>query len=256
MLKGFFSIIQYSPDPAHSEAINIGILLTVPELNYLDVKITTNYTRIKNVLVGKQHLDFLKTTLQTFEQTITSLKNKLLATSELDKFIKTRAHEVRLTSLRDIKVHDPAGTLNKLFEQLVPVIEQKKQEVETIPFPLIDSILRSPKFSMIMKYDVTVTLPLSGRKFNAPYSYVNGRTNLIKPQTIKSFDSAEKLAAEGEIIKHKLDSQLIVIPRITMPEPDAVKNICEFFSIMNVPCYTEDTIDALYEKIEHEAHEV
>jgi len=123
-------------------------------------------------------------------------------------------------------------------------------------FPGIDSILRSPKFSAKMKYDETVTLPLSGKKFKVPYSYVNGRTNLIKPETIKSFDSAEKLAAEGEIIKHKLDSQLIVIPKITMPDPDAVKNICEFFNIMNVQYYTEDTVDALYAKIEREAHAV
>jgi hypothetical protein len=42
MLKVFFSIIQFSPDPARNEAINIGILLAVPELNFLELKITEN----------------------------------------------------------------------------------------------------------------------------------------------------------------------------------------------------------------------
>jgi hypothetical protein len=67
MLKGFFSIIQFSPDPARNEAINIGILLAVPELNFLDLKITENLTRVKSVMVTKTGTDFLKTAITAFD---------------------------------------------------------------------------------------------------------------------------------------------------------------------------------------------
>jgi hypothetical protein len=67
MLKVFFSIIQFSPDPARNEAINIGILLAVPELNFLDLKITENLTRVKSVMVTKTGTDFLKTAITAFD---------------------------------------------------------------------------------------------------------------------------------------------------------------------------------------------
>jgi hypothetical protein len=59
--------------------------------------------------------------------------------------------------------------------------------------------------------------------------------------------------AEGEIISKKLESQLIVIPKIIMDAKDAANNIRELFSITNIQCYTEDKMDDLLKKIENEA---
>lgn len=254
MPKGFFSIIQFSPDPARNEAINIGILLAIPELNFLEVKITENLTRVKSVLVTKNGSDFIRTAISAFSDIVIRWKDKLLNTGELEKFIKTRAHEVRLTPLRNIKIENPGNDLEILFKQLVPVTEQKYKPTEKLPFPALDTLLRSPRFSEKMNYDVSLTLPITGKQFKAPYSYVNGRTNYIKPEIIKSFDTAEKLAAEGEILNHKLGCQLIVVPKILMDVKDASRNICELFEITNVQCYTEDNMDDLLSKIEKEAH--
>jgi hypothetical protein len=207
-------------------------------------------------MVTKTGTDFLKTAITAFSNIVKTWKEKLLNSRELEKFINTRAHEVKLTALRQVKVNNPHDDLELLFQQLVPEpeTEQKTKISEQMPFPQLDAILRSPKFSEKIKYDVTVTLPITGKQFKAPYSYVNGRTNYIKPEIIKNFGTAEKLVAEGQIISKKLESQLIVIPKIIMDVKDAASNIRELFKITNIQCYTEDKMDDLLKKIENEAH--
>jgi hypothetical protein len=226
MAKGYFSILQFSPDPAHSEAINIGILLSVPELQYLNLKITDSFSRVSKILPQKADDEFIKTAVKTFKEMLLRQKEKLFVTDELDRFIKTRAHEIRLTPLRTLKVNDPEIELAELFTQLVPVLEIHKNKTTKVVFPDFDKRLRSPEFASKIELDQSVTMPITGKEFFAPYSYVNGRKNLIKTTKIDGFDFVERLAAEGRILDEKLDNQLIVVSDIEMRGNDIPERVC------------------------------
>jgi hypothetical protein len=99
-------------------------------------------------------------------------------------------------------------------------------------------------------------MPITGKEFFAPYAYVNGRRNLIKPVKIDGFDFAERLAAEGRILDEKLNNQLIVVSDIEIRENDITERVCEIFNFFNVECYHKDNLNQLLEKIDREAHPI
>lgn len=165
MAKGYFSILQFSPDPAHNEAINIGILLSVPELGYLNLKITDSFSRVSKISPQKADDEFIKTAVKTFREMLLRQKEKLFATDELERFIKTRAHEIRLTPLRTLKVNDPEVELAELFAQLVPVLEVHTTNKSKVVFPEFDKRLRSQEFASKIELDQSVTMPITGKDF-------------------------------------------------------------------------------------------
>jgi hypothetical protein len=256
MAKGYFSILQFSPDLAHNEAINIGILLSVPELQYLNLKVTESFSRVTKISQKNADNSFIKTTVKTFIDMIVRQKEKLLATDELDHFIKTRAHEIRLTSLRTIKVNNPELELTELFTQLVPVLELHKKEKSKVIFPEFDKMLRSQEFVSKIEFDQSIPMPITGKEFFAEYSYVNGRKNLIKTVKIHDFTLVEQLGAESKILDKKLNNKLIIVSDVEMKEKNAAEKVRETFQFFDVECYQNDTIDQLLEKIEREAHVV
>ena len=57
--RGYYSIIQYCPDPSRLEAINIGVALYCPELGYLRARFGRRKTRVRQ-LFGKQEWEFVE----------------------------------------------------------------------------------------------------------------------------------------------------------------------------------------------------
>jgi len=47
MSKGYFSLVQYCPDVARQEAVNVGVVLLCPEQKFIGVKITPGNQRIR-----------------------------------------------------------------------------------------------------------------------------------------------------------------------------------------------------------------
>lgn len=254
MAKGYFSIIQFSPDPAHTEAINIGILLSVPELSFLDTKVTDNFSRVKNVLLNKQNDEFMLTAINSFVETIKDDLSRYNSKDELEHLIFTRAHEIQLTELRTIKTDDPQKDLDEIFEQLIPVQQKAQKQKQNILFPDFDRLLRTDEFVNRIEFNKEIKLPILDTRFVAPYAYVNGRTNLIKPVAITGFDIAEKLAYEGVVINEKCDAQLIVMPEVKMTNKNASQKICDLFSLTKVDCYLKADLEKLLSKIRKEAH--
>ncbi len=56
--KGYYSIIQYCPDPSRLEAVNIGVTLFSPDLHFLKTRFGRSRTRISH-LFGKQDWEFV-----------------------------------------------------------------------------------------------------------------------------------------------------------------------------------------------------
>ena len=56
-IRGYYSIVQYCPDPSRLEAVNIGVALFCPEIKFLKASFGRRKTGVKH-LFGAQDWEF------------------------------------------------------------------------------------------------------------------------------------------------------------------------------------------------------
>lgn len=112
-----YSIIQYMPDLGRREAVNIGVVIFIPQLRELGVKMTIDYTRVVRMF-GPQAVEQIIWLIESIEA---RLKNEnFQTTEELQQFIGSRANSIQMTDLRAMKVWLPMKEqLQHLFDHLV-----------------------------------------------------------------------------------------------------------------------------------------
>lgn len=121
--KGYYSILQYVPDPERAEGVNIGLILFCPEKGFLKIQTTASNDRVRKLL-GKQRastanlsrLDAFKT---AFAERVGLEAGRMQSREDFQAFVNTRANQLRLTDPRPVKVTDPEAELSKLFSLLV-----------------------------------------------------------------------------------------------------------------------------------------
>jgi len=256
-MKGFFSLIQFSPDIARCEAINIGVIVVSEEVGFLKMRLTEDFKRVQKLLPLSSQINdakYLESMKDAFCDLIERNREALLKKGEFERFVRTRPHEIRLTEPKSIKLDDPENDLNDLFSTLVTVTQRHEKKSSEVLFPDLDRALRMPGFSGKIQFDVTIDLPITGKCFSAPYSYRNGHVNFIKPQRFSDFSMAEQLATEGGILQKKTENRLIVIPDVAIKKPDASQHINELFALFEIQCFNGNDISPLIAQIEREAH--
>lgn len=117
--RGYYSVIQYIPDPGRLEAVNVGVVLVVPETNSIAISTgLSDYTRLMNFFPG--------TDTGRLDTALDSLVNRLQHAgsqkAEIELLRAKLANEVRMTPLRAMKVTEkPSEALKKLRKELVDV---------------------------------------------------------------------------------------------------------------------------------------
>ena len=88
--KGFYSLIQYCPDPARLEAANVGVLLFCPERKYLSVRMSNDNRRVQQFFGCKEH-DWKQIRLfkKGMEERIARESLKIRTSDQLQSFIET-----------------------------------------------------------------------------------------------------------------------------------------------------------------------
>ena len=211
--KGYYSLLQYSPSPERQEFINIGVLLCVPEREFLRVKYAENFKRVER-LFGPQDRSYINNIKKSIESRLMVEAHRFLDVEVLEKFCSLRANELRMTSLRSASVVDPLLYIEKLYCELV------SDEPESKRGPILKSKLRSAFSSagvidLLDKPDV-VELPEYGIRISAPFGYQNGHYNLIEPMRLDNNPSealreAGRRAIEGQWLANISDNRLVVV---------------------------------------------
>ena len=120
MAKGYFSLIQYSPDPSRREAANIGVVLFCPEERFLKVRMSQDNARVRQFFQcnapGDAHLDAMKA---SFVAQLEASASNLRTVEDLATFAETLANSIVMTPPRWVKVVAPDQTLAESFEELV-----------------------------------------------------------------------------------------------------------------------------------------
>ncbi len=116
---GYYSIIQYCPDPSRMEVCNVGVLLYVPR-QYLEVKFQKHNLRCVRFFGDAVDGEWINQAKESLATRLAGDKKYFLAGQlRLELFIATRVNKVQLTPLRPCKVEDSAAELERLFVELV-----------------------------------------------------------------------------------------------------------------------------------------
>src|SRR5687767_13456111 len=118
--KGWFSIVQFCPDPNRLESANIGVLLFCPEVDFLDVRIASDNRRIIKFF-GSKDFDFalVNSFKKGLEERLRKERQNIVNHEQLVDFIDQRANQIRISPPRSIRVTEPEKQLNDLFSELV-----------------------------------------------------------------------------------------------------------------------------------------
>jgi hypothetical protein len=118
--KGWYSIVQFCPDPSRLEFANIGVLLFCPALKFLEVRIAEDNRRIKKFF-GSERFDFDSINLfkAGLKERLGKERENIVDHEQLLDFVDRRANQIRISPPRSIRVMSPEVELDELFVELV-----------------------------------------------------------------------------------------------------------------------------------------
>lgn len=118
--RGYYSLIQFCPDSSRLEAVNVGVLLFCPEIQFLAARTAASNDRAA-MLVGCGGLDeaALNSAKRAVERRLEVDREAFQTLEDLQRFVASRGNALKLTDPRPLKVFDPEGDLDTLFAELV-----------------------------------------------------------------------------------------------------------------------------------------
>ena len=264
--RGYYSLIQFCPDPSRLEAVNVGVALFCPALGFLDARTTRDNRRAeKLVSQGSLQRKALVSAKLSIERRLRRERSSFADLSDFQKFIDTRASSLRLTPPRAIKVVDPAEELDGLFDELVGgTATRQAPDRDKNLFPSLHNAFKLLESQGKAVFDVRVRVPVLERTLAIPFAYQNGKLNLVKPQRFSkrdeySVEAAMRLALEGSLLqKHGVnntEAQLIVVSQFDEnAKPETVEKVNSLFEEFQVENIERDELSGFVDKVLLEAH--
>ncbi len=264
--KGYYSLVQFCPDPARAEAVNVGVLLVCPELRFIDVKMSSASTRAAKFF-GRCTFDadFIRLAKQSLTNRIRIEHDDLLALDNLLALIDSRGNDIQLTKPRPIKVRSPGMDLERLFCELVePICDA--DESRALIIPKMDEAFHSPRLRGRIAFNEPVVIPILENERRFPYAYENGAENLILPkrfslQAKQAKRVASQLGVEGQFLQRHPDNNrqrrlIIVSAQSSENVNGAIEwEVKRVFDELDVEFIPSKQVDQFIERVAAEAHQ-
>jgi hypothetical protein len=255
---GYYSIIQYCPDPSRQEAANVGVVLFCPERKYLGVRTSTGNDRIRRFFrpldVDRVQLNAIKMSIQ---RRLEIERDQFKQLADLEKFIVTRANAMRLTNPKMIPVESPEHDLKRLFDRLVGGGARKDAACVR---DALEEAFESESLAPVVRRRVTVMLPVFQKPITVPYGFQNGRFNLIQPARFRGLapsaimQRSGQYAVEGDLLYNAPDTnlgelKLIVVGQFGSNQGEVARAVGGVLERNHTELYRLDEIDRLLEVI-------
>lgn len=256
--KGYYSLIQFFPDPSRLEVVNIGVALYSVAEKRLHVRISQSNQRIRRFF-GNQNWPLVS-------RGKTAIVNQLRlqhfpSIDVLKEFISKRANSIQLTMPRPMRIVDVQTELDRLFERLVgeDFVERKQRVAGNLSKRLIDAGVAD-----LVKRSVSVQIPNLKKSIRVPYAYQNGRFNLISPVQFEPGTDAilkktGKSAIEGQLLYHERHAdfgqmRLVVVADFNHEiERSTQQLVRRIFDEHHVTLYSFENLDPLVDDIRRSA---
>ncbi len=263
---GYYSLIQYCPDAARIETVNVGLVVYNPSADYLRVRLAENNERIGRVF---RRTDFRPWMLEAAKR---ALANRLQSTTyrprtleEFQHFIDTRGNELRLTPPRPVDLASPEVVLQELFRVLVQEPLRMRVEWAELLGLELDGLFSELVLASKATRHVQVEVPLIGKWVTFSYAYRNGVIQLIKPWQFppserQATDHAMRLAVEGDLIaRHRMsdgnEARVVLIARFEAEgsRKEIRNRVLAILSEYQVRIVTAEEVTAFGEQVRREA---
>ena len=118
-----YAVIRVMPRVDRGEVINVGVILNCPELNFLDVRVDVDETRLR-ILDRNVDIDLVREQLASFAAVCKGGEGageigELPQRNRYYWLVAVRSTIVQVSSSHTGRTSDPAHTLDHLFEVLV-----------------------------------------------------------------------------------------------------------------------------------------
>ncbi|MCH7687506.1 MAG: DUF3037 domain-containing protein [Planctomycetes bacterium] len=252
--KGWFSIVQFCPDPNRLESANIGVLLFCPALDFLSVRMASDNRRIIKFFGSKDFdLTLVNSFKKGFEERLRKEHGNIVDHEQLLDFVDRRANQIRISPPRSIRVTEPEKQLDDLFAELIGESARRDTSFKD----LLAKSLEQPGLESKLYKSIAITVPIDGRQLQVPYAFQNGRFNLIKPVRFQSenpLQTAYRYAVEGNsIYETEHDKfgklQLLVVGGFRSQSDENKPLVNRVLENHHVSLYAMDEVDKLVHEI-------
>jgi hypothetical protein len=266
LAKCYYSLVQYCPDLARQEAVNVGVVLLCPEAEFLQARLVRKNKRAVDFFgTGTESSQLLEAMKQALWNRLEVEREQMLTLAGFQAFVNTRGNDLLLTSPKPLRTErTPAAELDFLYTELVEgdaaerATAQPSRSKEVAQ--QLDLALSSPRLQPFLRKNVTVKVPALQRAVEVPYGYQNGRFNLVQPVNFhqkaadKVGDAACRYAVEGDsLFGHKDDEwgdmQLVVVAKFRADAEQGRKVVTKMFEDYHVRLLLADEAGTLEEEI-------
>lgn len=260
-MKGYYSLIQFCPNPSRSEAVNVGVALVCPEAGFVAAHISEDNARAKRFF-GRDGLQLvgLSSAKEALRDRLDVESHQLKDLDGFKQFIATRANVLQLTEPRPVKVFNPPADLDQLYWELVE--PERKTHRSGSPIPELDTFFQGLVAQGRASLNKKVIVPVIQKSIISPYVYQNGVTNLVKPYRFsererESMETAGTLALEGDLLRrHAEDTKLVVVTAFESPEAETLlrPRMEALFHEYQVETVGSNRLSEFMRQVERDAH--
>lgn len=257
--KGYYSIVQYCPDLARRETVNIGVVLLVPERSFLRSRMVADNERVKHFFGTKgEDAKMLGEFKKSFAARIDAEHGRIDSLESFQKFIDTRGNQIQLTVPAFVKVPNCQETIDRLFEQLVggKAKTGKRQSFTRS----LQTTFDSAGLGDIVCKDITLPVPILNKETKIPFGFQNGAFHLLQPVAFEfdneesNFSRALKYSAEGRIFQSHPDNEygtlkFNVIGRFSSKTDPSISIVRKVLAESEVRLHLEHELSGLVDEI-------
>jgi hypothetical protein len=256
---GYYSIIQYCPDPSRLEAANVGVLLFSPKHLFLKAQTARDNRRIRQFFGSEGHdWQRINSFKHGIEERIEVESQTIRTLTDLEQFIAKRANRLQFTPPRPMRVTDPEKDLNQLFRELVGGRPRSEQPTNFRKY--LGKQFARAGIIRKLRTDIQVIVPAFNRRVEVPFGYQNGRFNLIQPARFRATEPAQviptacRYAVEGRSLFEHPDAelgelQLVVLGQFPSTSPESKRVVRQILTENNVLLYSANELDRLIDEI-------
>jgi hypothetical protein len=247
------------------EVANFGVILLCPSLGFLGIRISRSNERIRRFF-GDEAGDL--TQLNIMKNMLVKRLNEdaqLRQPESFEKFRRILSNELQISSPRPVRVENPQVELAQLFSELVEKREQHEELLPPSSFERLDEVLTSAPFENLIRRDVRIHVPVLDKELAVPYSYQNGRFNLIQPHHFaqkteaKMLQDAFKTAVQGHLLFRNAlpdygECKLVVVGSFRNATEKSRSKVADLLTQHEIDFYDDSQVDALASQILATAH--
>lgn len=261
--KGHYSIVQYCPDLARRETVNIGVVLLVPERAFLQTRMAADNKRVRHVFGTKgDDARLLSDFKKSFFARIEAEHGRVTTLESFRKFVDTRGNQIQLTEPAYVKVRECHEMLTQLFDQLVGG-RAKQRNRESFPKSL-QARFDASEVSDLIETNVSISVPILDRETKIPFAFQNGAFHLLQPVVFPAdkeeanFNRALKYSMEGKILQDHPDDEygplkFNVIGRFASTSDPSIRIVRQVLYESNVRLHLDHDLSGLVDEIRRTA---